>query len=170
MDVDPGKISFAEDPLGSLQFNKIIRMMCCSVIEGRSTAGSTGISVGQQYAVSVTRTSSAAAARWAAENEGVAEFQLQRSILWRKFGGFQDLGGESGTALYTEGAGSLKEIIGFQNYQWPGDTQVVWALDDEGLLSQTPKAAEELLAISSVYFMVLRPTKGDSKRTSYRSE
>ena len=122
MDVEPAKISFAEDPLSSLQFNKLIRMMCCSVVEGRSMSGSTGVSIGQQYAVNVTRTSSAAAERRAADNEGVTEFLLQRSILWRKFREFQDLGGKSGTALYTEGAEDLKEAIGFQNYQWPGDT------------------------------------------------
>ena len=121
MDVDPAKISFAEDPLSSLQFNKLIRMMC-SVVEGRSMSGSTGVSIWQQYAVNVTRTSSAAAERRAADNEGVTEFQLQRSILWRKFREFQDLGGKSGTALYTKGAEDLKEAIGFQNYQWPGDT------------------------------------------------
>ena len=66
--------------------------------------------------------------------------QFSRSYLWRTHGFFQTLRGSSGSPIEVIGdsgksAGPRpRMILGFQNFEWKGDSGFHWGHDDEAII------------------------------------
>ena len=140
MELGPTDFEFVQDRSG-LQYNQLLKLLSTQsrVAGGRGLGHTLGVTIGQAFIQKNQDRISREAKQKAVELGPDLVEQFSRSYLWRTYGYFQSVRGSSGSPIEVvgESAGPAghqpRTILGFQNFEWRGDTEFSWGLDDKAI-------------------------------------